>query len=57
MLKKGIWASRSKVVDNGEKENEIQVNTYMNLNRFNDEREATKIKNTLDLDEESESYM
>ncbi|KAJ1427121.1 Microtubule-associated protein 70 [Sesbania bispinosa] len=55
MLKKGIWASRSKVADNGEKENEIQVNTDMNSNRFNDEREATEIKNTLDLDEDSES--
>ncbi|KAJ1400354.1 Microtubule-associated protein 70 [Sesbania bispinosa] len=55
MLKKGIWASRSKVADNGEKENEIQVNTDMNSNRFNDEREATEIKNSLDQDEDSES--
>ena len=47
MLKKGIWASRSKVADGGEKENEIQVNTDMKLNRCNDEREAGQKLGTL----------
>lgn len=57
MLKKGIWASRSKVADNGEKENEMHVNnTDIILNRCNDERETAEIKTTANMDEqESES--
>ncbi|KAF7840523.1 microtubule-associated protein 70-5-like [Senna tora] len=55
MLKKGIWTSRSKVADSGEKENEVQVNTDMNLNRSNDEREAENFKTTTDIDEEPKS--
>ncbi|RDX71993.1 Microtubule-associated protein 70-5, partial [Mucuna pruriens] len=55
MLKKGIWASRSKVADNGEKENEMQVNTDLTLNRCNDEREAQEIKTTVNVDEDPES--
>lgn len=46
VLKKGIWASRSKVADSGEKENEMQVNTDMNLNRRSEERgEAADVSN------------
>lgn len=53
MLKRGIWASRSKVADNGEKENEMQVNnTDMTLNRCNDERETAEIKTTANMDEQ-----
>ncbi|CAJ1941503.1 unnamed protein product [Sphenostylis stenocarpa] len=55
MLKKGIWASRSKVTDNAEKENEMQVNTDMTLNRCNDEREAAEIKTTVNVNEDPES--
>lgn len=55
MLKKGIWASRSKIADNGEKENEMEVNTVIDLNQFNDEREAAEMKTTVDVDEDSES--
>lgn len=55
MLKKGIWASKSKVADSGEKENEMQVNTDMNFNRCNGEKEAAQIKNSTDIDEESKS--
>ncbi|KAK7292479.1 hypothetical protein RIF29_08260 [Crotalaria pallida] len=54
-LRNGIWASRSKVADSGEKENEIQVNTDINLNRVNDEREAADVKTTADVDEDSKS--
>ncbi|QCD79816.1 Microtubule-associated protein 70 [Vigna unguiculata] len=50
VLKKGIWASRSKV-DNAEKENEMLVNTDMTLNRCNEEREAAEIN----VDEDPES--
>ena len=53
LLKKGIWASRNKVADTGEKENEMQENTDMNLNRCNDEREAADIKTSELVDEES----
>ncbi|ESW26033.1 hypothetical protein PHAVU_003G086000 [Phaseolus vulgaris] len=52
VLKKGMLASRSKVADNAEKENEMQVNTDMTLNRCNDEREAAEIKTTVNVDEE-----
>ncbi|KAH1243872.1 Microtubule-associated protein 70-5 [Glycine max] len=52
MLTKGIWASRSKVADNGEKENEMQVNRDMTLNRCNDESEATEIKTIVDVEED-----
>jgi len=55
VLKKGIWASRSKVAGNAEKENEMQVNTDMTLNRCNDEREAAEIKTTVNVDEDPES--
>lgn len=55
VLKKGIWASRNKVVDSGEKENEVQVNIVMNLNSRNDEREAAQIKGSTDMDEEHKS--
>ncbi|XP_029129816.1 microtubule-associated protein 70-5 isoform X2 [Cajanus cajan] len=55
MLKKGIWASRSKVADNGEKENEMQVNTDITLNRCNEEGEAAEIKTTVIMDEDPES--
>ncbi|KAL2339274.1 hypothetical protein Fmac_013720 [Flemingia macrophylla] len=55
MLKKGIWASRSKVADNGEKENEMRVNTDMTLNRCNEEIETDEIKTTVNMDEEPES--
>lgn len=55
MLTKGIWASRSKVADNGEKENEMQVKTDMTLNRYTDESEATEIKTIVNLDEDAES--
>ncbi|MED6157123.1 hypothetical protein PIB30_118691 [Stylosanthes scabra] len=54
-LKKGIWASRSKVADGGEKENEINVNTDIKLNRFTDENEAAEIRNTAVVDEDSKS--
>ncbi|KAK7348352.1 hypothetical protein VNO80_22905 [Phaseolus coccineus] len=55
VLKKGMWASRSKVADNAEKENEMRVNTDMALNRCNDEREAAEIKTTVNVDEDPES--
>lgn len=55
VLKKGIWASRSKVADSREKENEMQVNTDMNLSKFSDEREAAEIKTIVNQDEDSES--
>ncbi|KAK7363853.1 hypothetical protein VNO77_06012 [Canavalia gladiata] len=55
MLKKGMWASRSKVSDNGEKENEMQLNTDIALNRCNDEREAAEIKTATNVDEDCES--
>ncbi|KAK2359125.1 microtubule-associated protein 70-2 [Trifolium repens] len=49
MLKKGIWTSRSKVVDiTGEKENEMQVNTDINLNDIN-------VKTVDDEDEDFQS--
>ncbi|MED6214451.1 hypothetical protein PIB30_103244, partial [Stylosanthes scabra] len=35
VLKKGIWASRSKVADSSEKENKMQLNTEMNLDSCN----------------------
>ncbi|MED6183391.1 hypothetical protein PIB30_037483 [Stylosanthes scabra] len=54
-LKKGIWASRSKAADGGEKENEINVNTVMKLNRFSDQNEAAEIRNTAVVDEDSKS--
>ncbi|XP_028754964.1 microtubule-associated protein 70-5-like [Neltuma alba] len=53
VLKKGIWASRSKVADSGEKENMVQVNTHENLNRFTDEKEAAKNESSINMDEES----
>ncbi|KAI4298810.1 hypothetical protein L6164_032327 [Bauhinia variegata] len=55
LLKKGIWASRSKIADSGEKENEMQENTERSLNRRDDEREAAEIKNGAGVDEESRS--
>ncbi|KAK4259136.1 hypothetical protein QN277_005502 [Acacia crassicarpa] len=56
MLKKGIWASRSKVADSGEKENIVQMNTQVNLNRFtDDEREAAQIESSINTDEDSKS--
>ncbi|TKY72261.1 Microtubule-associated protein 70-5 [Spatholobus suberectus] len=55
ILKKGIWASRKKVADSDEKENEMQVNTGMNSNKCNDEREAAEIKTSVDVDEDSKS--
>lgn len=55
MLKKRIWTSRSKVADGGEKENEIQVNTDMNLNQFNAESEAAEIKTIVDVNEDFQS--
>ncbi|KAG4942016.1 hypothetical protein JHK84_046130 [Glycine max] len=55
MLKKGMWALRSKVANNGEKENEMQVKTDMTLNRYTDESEATEIKTIVNLDEDAES--
>jgi hypothetical protein len=49
MLKKGIWTSRSKVADiTGEKENEMQVNTDINLNDIN-------VKTVDDEDEDFQS--
>ncbi|GAU14718.1 hypothetical protein TSUD_203670, partial [Trifolium subterraneum] len=49
MLKKGIWTSRSKVADiTGEKENEMQVNTDINLNNIN-------AKTIVDEDEDFQS--
>ncbi|XP_073220089.1 microtubule-associated protein 70-5-like isoform X2 [Cicer arietinum] len=55
MLKKGMWVSRRKVADSGEKENEMQVNTDMHLNNFNDGREAAEIKIIVDVDEDLQS--
>lgn len=55
MLKKRIWTSRSKVADGGEKENEMQVNTDMNLNQFNAESEAAEIKTIVDVNEDFQS--
>ncbi|KAK2394323.1 microtubule-associated protein 70-5 [Trifolium repens] len=55
VLKKGIWASRNKFSDSGEKENEMQVNTGMNLNKCDGEREAGNVKTSVDVDEDSKS--
>ncbi|KAL9320741.1 hypothetical protein ACSQ67_012580 [Phaseolus vulgaris] len=55
MLKKGIWASRNKVVDSDEKENKMQVNTGINSNKRSDEREAAQTKTTVEDDEDSKS--
>ncbi|CAJ1962682.1 unnamed protein product [Sphenostylis stenocarpa] len=55
ILKKGIWASRNKVVDSDEKENKMQVNTGMNSNKRSDEREAAQIKTIVEVDEDSKS--
>ncbi|CAJ2658203.1 unnamed protein product [Trifolium pratense] len=55
VLKKGIWASRNKFSDSGEKENEMQVITGMNLNKFDGEREAGNVKTSVDVDEDSKS--
>jgi len=55
MLKKGIWASRNKVVDSDEKENKMQVNAGINSNKRSDEREAAQIKTTVEDDEDSKS--
>ncbi|KAF1890696.1 hypothetical protein Lal_00013291 [Lupinus albus] len=51
--KKGIWTSRKKVVDTGEKENEMEVSAGMNLSVCIDERETPDIKTNIDLDEDS----
>ncbi|KAJ7946433.1 Microtubule-associated protein 70 [Quillaja saponaria] len=53
MLNKGIWASRSKVVDNGEKENEMHSNSYMCVNKHNDEKVVEETKTKGSLNEES----
>ncbi|XP_061344366.1 microtubule-associated protein 70-5 [Gastrolobium bilobum] len=50
-----IWASRNKVADSGEKENEKQGNPGMSLNKCNDEREAAEIKTSVDVDSKSSS--
>ncbi|KAJ1428652.1 Microtubule-associated protein 70 [Sesbania bispinosa] len=50
-----IWASRNKVADSCEKENEMQVNTGMDLSKCNDEREAAEIKTSVDVDKDSKS--
>lgn len=42
VFKKGIWASRNKFSDGGEKENEMQVNT-------------SSVKTSVDVDEDSKS--
>ncbi|KAG4381279.1 hypothetical protein GLYMA_15G118000v4 [Glycine max] len=55
VLKKGIWASRHKVADSDEKENEMQVNAGMNLNKCNDKKEAAEIKTSVDVDDDSKS--
>jgi hypothetical protein len=55
VLKKGIWASRNKFSDSGEKENEMQVNTGMKLNKCDSEREAENVKTSVDVDEDSKS--
>jgi hypothetical protein len=55
VLNKGIWASRNKFSDSGEKENEMQVNTGMNLNKCDGEREAGNVKTSVDVDEDSKS--
>ncbi|KAK7412734.1 hypothetical protein VNO78_04322 [Psophocarpus tetragonolobus] len=55
LLKKGIWASRHKVTDNDEKENEIQVNAGMNSYKCNDKKGAAEIKTSVDADEDSKS--
>ncbi|KAG2395620.1 Microtubule-associated protein [Vigna angularis] len=55
MLKKGIWASRNKVVDSDEKENKMQVNAGINSNKRSDEREAAQIKTAVEDDEDSKS--
>ncbi|KAK7245981.1 hypothetical protein RIF29_40837 [Crotalaria pallida] len=51
--KKSLFASRNKVVDSGQKENEMQVKTCMNVNACNGEREAAEIKSNIDVDEDS----
>ncbi|OIV96058.1 hypothetical protein TanjilG_27162 [Lupinus angustifolius] len=51
--KKGIWSSRKKVVDTGEKENEMEVSAGMNLSMCNDEREIADIKTNIDVNEDS----
>ncbi|KAL2996883.1 hypothetical protein AAZX31_09G012900 [Glycine max] len=55
VLKKGIWASRHKVADSDEKENEMQVNAGMNSNKCNDEKEAAEIKTSIDDNDDSKS--
>ncbi|KAK7262078.1 hypothetical protein RJT34_29638 [Clitoria ternatea] len=55
MFKKGIWVSRSKIADTGEKENEMHMNTDLTLNRCNDEREPAEMKTIVDVNEDSES--
>ncbi|KAI4296039.1 hypothetical protein L6164_036029 [Bauhinia variegata] len=55
VLKKGIWASRSKITDSGEKENEMLANTERGLDRCSDKREAAEIKTSAGVDEESRS--
>ncbi|RDX76357.1 Microtubule-associated protein 70-5, partial [Mucuna pruriens] len=55
MLKKGIWASRNRVTDSDEKENEMQMNTGMNSNKCNDERKSAEIKTSVDVDEDSKT--
>ncbi|KAJ7967829.1 Microtubule-associated protein 70 [Quillaja saponaria] len=53
MVKKGLWASRNKVVDSGEKENEMQSNSDMNVNNCHDEKIAEEVKTRGSLNEES----
>ncbi|WVY94158.1 hypothetical protein V8G54_033246 [Vigna mungo] len=55
LLKKGIWASRNKVVDSDEKENKMQVNAGINSNKRSDEREAAQIKTAVEDDDDSKS--
>lgn len=56
VLKKGIWASRNKFSDGGEKENEIQVKTGMNLKKCDGERGSGNVKtSSVDVNEDSKS--
>ncbi|XP_054777424.1 microtubule-associated protein 70-5-like isoform X2 [Prosopis cineraria] len=55
VLKKGIWASRSKIADSDEKENMVRANTQVDLNRCTDEREAAQIEPSINTDERSKS--
>ncbi|KAK7303408.1 hypothetical protein RJT34_14314 [Clitoria ternatea] len=48
VLKKGIWASRNRVADIAEKENEMQANADMNLNKCNDEKFTAEMKSSDD---------